>query len=379
MKTAAVICEFNPFHNGHKYLIDTIKKNHADCVVAVMSGSFVQRGDVAITDKYVRAKAALENGCDLVVELPTAFALSSAENFAQGGVNIAKALSVDMLCFGAEDADTQKLIQIADVVSDDKFCDILKKQLQKGEFYAKAVSLAVSEFLSPEHSEILSKPNNTLAIEYIKALSGSDISPVAIKRTGVDHDSDVTFKNIASATHIRSLVRDNKAYCDFTEMVVDNPADINRLSTAILYRLRTMSKEDIENLPDVNEGLHNRIYECARNSNSLEELLVNLKTKRYTLSRLRRIVMYALLGITKSDIKQPVQYVRVLGLNDTGAKVLKSCSLPVIGKVKKGYDALSMDAKAMFDIDVRASEIFALAVEDSSKCCNDFNSKIIKI
>ncbi len=379
MKTAAIICEFNPFHNGHKYLIDTVKKHHADAVVAIISGSFVQRGDVAVVDKYQRALCALQNGCDLVVELPTVFAVSSAQDFAKGGVDIAKALNVDMLCFGAEDSDTDTLIKTADILSETAFENKLREYLACGEYYPKAVHNAVTDIAGDAYSQIVSKPNNTLAVEYIKALNNTGISPVAIKRKGADHDSEITSQTIASATHIRNLVFENKSYEQFTCINIENYADISKIETAILYKLRTMQKENFELLPDVQEGLHNRLYECSRNSNSLEDLYSNIKTKRYTLARIRRIIISALLGITKDDRNKNAMYVRVLGMNDTGAKIIKYSSLPIIAKTKQDYDRLSIDAKKQFDIDVTASEVFSLALKDTSEFTNDFSAKIIKI
>lgn len=379
MKTAAVICEFNPLHNGHKYLIDTIKSQHADCVVAIMSGNFVQRGDIAIADKYARTKMALQSGCDLVVELPTVFALSSAHSFAKGGVQITDALNVDMLCFGAEDADINALNEITDAFNDDIFKSKVKEYLNTGEYYPKAISKAMETLLSDKHCDILNKPNNILAIEYIKALKGTNVCPVAIKRTGAEHDSDKTCDNIASATHIRKLVLSNKPYDKFTDFEIKNHADISKLETAILYKLRCMSKEQIENLPDVSEGLHNRIFECAKISNSLEELYENLKTKRYTLARLRRIVLYALLDITKKDMQSSAQYIRILGLTDKGAAVLNGCDLPIIAKVARDYSLLNDEAKSQFDFDVKASEIYSLALNKKTDVLNDFKSQIIKI
>lgn len=379
MDIAAVISEFNPFHNGHKYLIEKIKNEHADCVVAIMSGSFVQRGDIAITDKYTRAKAALENGSDLVVELPTVFALSSAQNFAKGGVQIAKALNVHKLCFGAENADIEVLKEISEIFSSNKFNSKLKEYLSKGEYYPKAVSLAMSDIYSKEYAGILNGPNNTLAIEYIKALEDSDITPVAIERVGAQHDSEVTSKDISSATYIRKLIHENKAYSSFTDMDIACITDIKKLESAILYRLRTMSKDELLELPDVSEGLHNRIFEYSRKSNSLEELYSNLKTKRYTLSRLRRIVMCALLSINRETANKDAGYVRVLAMNDKGAQIIKACSaLPIVAKVKKDYEKLDFNAKKMFDIDVRASEIFNLALLNCPQYQNDFSSQLIR-
>ncbi|MBQ4129513.1 MAG: nucleotidyltransferase family protein [Ruminococcus sp.] len=379
MTVAAVICEFNPFHNGHKYLIDKIKSEYADCVIAIMSGSFVQRGDVAIVDKYERAKAALQNGCDLVVELPTVYAVSSAEFFSKGGVSIAKALNADMLCFGAENDNISILKDIADAFSNEHFIFAIKEQMENGDYYAKAVSTIVSKHLSKEHADILNGANNTLGIEYIKALKNTGIRPVAIKRTGVSHDSSDTSDDIASATHIRSLIKENKSYEDFTKFNAKYHADIKNLETAILYKLRLLSKEQIENLPDVNEGLHNRIFDACRKSNSLEELYDNLKTKRYTLARLRRIVICALLDITKEYLANDAKYIRVLAMNDSGARVIKNCNkLPIVAKVKSDYNKLTEDAKVQFDVDVRASEVFSLAVKDKPNIQNDFCAQIIK-
>ncbi len=379
MKVAAVICEFNPFHNGHRYLIEKIKSEHADCVVAIMSGNFVQRGEVAIVDKYQRAKTALEGGCDLVVELPTVFALSSAENFAKGGVQIADALNADILCFGAENEDVSKLSQIADTFLHENFKTALKENLSNGDYYAKAVSKVIEQILSKEHAELLFGANNTLGVEYIKALKHTHISPVAIKRLGVDHDSDVTFKNISSATNIRNLVRSGEKYSEFTDIRLCDYTDMKELETVILYKLRTMSKEEIENLPDVTEGLHNRISECARCSNSLEELYNNLKTKRYTLSRLRRIVMCAILGITKEHCKLDAQYVRVLGMSKNGATLLKNCKLPLLCNFPQDYESLSNTAKMIFEIDLTANSVYSLAKVNNKDFINEYQQKIIKI
>lgn len=374
---AAIICEFNPFHNGHKYLVEKVKNEHADCVIAIMSGNFVQRGDIAVTDKYKRAEMALSNGCDLVVELPTVYALSSAQNFAKGGVQIADALGADLLCFGVEDENIDNLKEVANFTENEMFTEKLKDYTSKGLYYPKAFENTVSDIYGKEYAEILTKPNNTLAVEYIRALKNTNISPVAIVRKGTDHDSDIVTENIASATHIRNLIRTNGQYSDFTDNSIDNPADIRNLETALLYKLRTMSKDEIENLPDVTEGLHNRIYEAARNSNSLEELYNNLKTKRYTLARLRRIVMCALLDITKDKSNNDMPYVRILAMNDKGKEIIRNSKLPVIGKVKKDYDKLPDVAKSIFDIDVRASEVYSLALNSPENFKNDFAQKII--
>ncbi len=382
MKVAAVVCEFNPFHNGHKYLIDKIKKEHADAVVAIMSGNFVQRGDVAITDKYKRASCALQNGCDLVVELPTVYAVSHAELFAKGSVEIAKALNTDVLCFGAENDNIDSLKNIADAFENKGFIEAIREQMNNGDPYAKAVSITVEKVLSPEHATLLSGANNTLGIEYLKALRGSNISPVAIKRKDVDHNSTTHSENIASASFIRECILNEKSYSSFTNMVVDNPATIKNIESAIMYKLKTMSKEELSNIPNTNEGLYNRIFEHAKRNNYLDELLDELKTHRYTYARLRRLIICALIGInidiTKKAESGP-KYLRVLAMNDIGSKLLKNSTLPIVAKVKQDYEKLSDDAKEMFDFDVRASEIYSLALNNKTESFNDFSSQIIKL
>lgn len=375
MKTAAVICEFNPFHNGHKFMLDKIKAEHADRVICIMSGSFVQRGDAAVCDKYSRTKAALENGCDIVVELPTVFAVSNAREFARGGVETARAMGADMLCFGVNNTDTTTLREISSAFDDKVFNDKVSEIMKSGEYYPKAVSTAIAEVLSKSHSNALNDANNILAVEYMKALKGTNIEPIAINRIGVSHDSDTPHGNIASASYIRELLKQNKEYSDYTDMIIDEPVFIEKIEAASMYKLKTMTLSEIENLPDVAEGLHNRIYDCVRKYNSLDELLSALKTKRYIMSRLRRIVICAVLGITKQDVKMSAQYIRVLGMNESGAKILANgCTLPIIGKVKTDVSKINDDAKHMFDIDVRASEIYSLIC---GKGTNDYAAKMI--
>ena len=196
-----MICEFNPFHNGHKFLLEKIKIEYADQVICVMSGSFVQRGDIAITDKYSRARAALENGADAVVELPSAYAVSSAERFSENGVRIAAAMGCDMLCFGAE-SGIGELKALSDMLGREDINQKIRGYLDNGEYYPKALSLAVGD----EYADIISQPNNILALEYIKACKKYSIEPVAIQRRGPAHDSADIHGSFASATMIRGLI-----------------------------------------------------------------------------------------------------------------------------------------------------------------------------
>ncbi len=384
MSVFAVICEYNPFHNGHKYLIEQVKKD-GDTVIAVMSGSFTQRGDVAVSDKFSRAETALRNGADLVIELPAVFAYSNAETFARGGVEIANSLNVvDKLCFGAEDADINLLKLAGEAFEDKRFKKELKKYMDSGEYYPRAVKKTLEEVYSPALASVVEKPNNILAVEYIKALSGTGIEPVAVKRIGAAHDSTEVEDNITSASNIREMIKSGKNFSPFVpNYTINNPADIKRLERIILYKLRTMSKEEIKKLPDVSEGLENRIYDAARSSKSLDELFEAIKTKRYTMARIRRIAVSALLNIKSEDSKTSAKYIRVLAFNEKGAHLLSQIkekgSLPLITNVADGYNSLNDDAKKMFDIDILATDTFNMALSEIKACGEDFTKGVIKL
>lgn len=384
MGVYAIICEYNPFHNGHKYMIEQIKKD-GDAVIAVMSGSFTQRGDTAIADKFFRAETAAKNGADLVIELPTVYACACAEAFATGGVRLINSLGVvDKLCFGVENNDIKLLNLAADAFEDAEFKAELKRNMDNGEYYPRAVTKAISKVFSPALSEVIDKPNNILAIEYLKALKNTPIKPFTVKRKGAAHDSAEAQNNIASASRIRELVLKSEDYRNLVpDYIINNPADTKNLEQAILYKLRTMSKEEIKKLPDVGEGLENRIFEAARTSTIINELLGKTKTKRYTMARIRRILVYALLNITEDLPKSAPPYVRVLAFNGKGRELLtdikKKCSLPLITNVADGYNSLDNKSKRIFDIDILATDVHALALKEKGICGTDFTKGVIKV
>ena len=243
MKTAAIICEYNPFHYGHKYQLDETRKLGATHIVAVMSGNFTQRGDAAIFDKYARARTALENGVDLVLELPTKYSLAAAEEFARGAVGIINALGcVDMLSFGSECGDIGALKEAAGASDYAIHTEYFSELMRKGAAFPAALAQTVKEYYTDDVYDILSSPNNTLAVEYIKALDdiGSTIEPVTIERNGAAHDSDEEEKQFASASLIRKRILANEDYSEFAPVLNEPVADIRRLETAILAKLRTM-------------------------------------------------------------------------------------------------------------------------------------------
>ncbi len=383
MNTNTIICEYNPFHNGHKYQIDRIKAQSDDPITAIMSGSFTQRGDVAIYNKYQRASSALKNGADLVIELPTVYAVSSAQTFAGAGVEISKALGLTKsLCFSSEDS-VDKLFKAAELMESDEFNVLIKNYMKKGQYYPQAVATALGE-ISAELAEVCSKPNNILALEYIKSIRNTGIGVTVIERKGASHDSNEVSEGIASASKIRELIFKGNGVSELMPgyECYSNPAYFEKLSSAIMYRLRSMTISEMENLPEISEGLENRLYKAARECGSIDELLNEAKTKRYTMARLRRILCYALLGITDDMQKTPVPYLRILGFNSVGETLLREIkrktSLPLIINVADGYKKLDEGAGRIFDVDLRASDIRALAETIISPCGSDFTSYIVK-
>lgn len=375
----AVISEFNPFHNGHKYLLNKTKIITGEPIVAVMSGSFTQRGEVALTDKFERTQTALENGADLVVELPTVYAVSNAQRFARCGVDIAKSFRcINYLSFGCECDNTEKLIKASSAIDNSNVKNIIKTEMKSGNYYPRAVEKAVREVFGNETANILKTPNNILAVEYIRNLHGTNIKPLPVMRKGVAHDSTKTSEELASASHIRTLLRNNLSadkYMPKAPIDITYPENIER---TILYVLRTMSIENISELPDVGEGLENRIFNAVQNYNSLEEIINSVKTKRYTHARIRRIITCALLGITEKLQTTPVEYVRVLGFNDNGAELLKSCNKEIVTSVAKAMK-LGGNISALLEKDVTATDISSIAYKKIKPKGTDYTTKIIKL
>ena len=329
MQVTGIICEYNPLHTGHKKQLDTVKAAHADDgIVCLMSGNYVQRGAPAIVDKSLRAQAAVLSGADLVLELPVTAALSSAEGFAREGVRILSGFC-KRLCFGTENADLDTLLATARALLHPEFSNALHAQLDNGLSFPAARQAAVQAM--GLQADILSTPNNILAVEYCKAIlsQGLTLEPMPIRRNGNYHDTAVNPEN-PSATALRQLMVSGN---DWAELVPEaaricfGGAAIHTTAAAekaILYRLRTMTDEEFAALPNGSEGLWRKLMHNARTLSTLEEILTATKSKRYTRSRLDRMVMCAFLGITEKDISTPAPYVRVLALNDTGRSILKS-------------------------------------------------------
>ena len=374
MKTAGIICEYNPFHTGHKYHIEHIKKEF-DAVVCIMSGSFVQRGGVAIYDKWSRARSALENGADLVIELPVKYALSSAEGFAEGGIRILDATGViDALCFGSESGDIAELTSCARTLLTEpaEVSQKIKALMNEGLPYAKARALAYEGVLD---TELLSQPNNILAIEYIKALlkSNSSIKPITLKRKGAGYHDEEVIDGFASATLLREKIRSGVDVSTFTpyDLLASVTYDVNRLTSTFKYKLRTDGENAFCGIPDMEPGLANRfLNEIDRDS--IAEIVDAVKTKRYAHTRLRRIVAKVLLGLTE-DTKNP-DYVRVLGMNNKGKELLskmrETSSFPIVNKVADFKDESILP-------EILATDLAALCADSPVPMGRDFTTSPI--
>ena len=327
MQVAGIICEYNPLHLGHKKQIDFLKAQ-GYAVVCLMSGNFVQRGHPAIFDKLCRARAAVECGADLVLELPLVSALSSAEGFAAGGVAVLSQLC-DTLCFGAENADRDTLLTIADALLSPQFSNALRPHLDAGLSFPAARTKALAEL--GLQAELLDTPNNILAIEYCKAIrsQGSALEILPLHREGSYHAEHPDPEN-PSATALRNLLIQKEAWQDYVpEAAISHfrNAAIHQLSygeKAILYRLRTMTDGEFEALPYGSEGLWRKLMHASRECQSLEEIIAATKSKRYTRTRIDRMILCAFLGITEEMLSMPIPYIRVLAFNDRGREILKT-------------------------------------------------------
>ena len=329
MKTVGIICEYNPFHAGHQKQLDYIRAELGEdtAIVCLMSGNYVQRGMPAVFDKSLRAQAAIACGADLVLELPTTCSLCSAEGFAAGGVKILSPFC-DYLCFGSETGDGDTLLETAQALLSPEFSPALRKALESGCSFPAARQKALEQL--GVSGALLEKPNDILAVEYCKAIlsQNSPMKPFPILREGSYHATEPDANN-PSATSLRQRI---EAQEDWDGYVPQPARDIFKNASvhtvaigerAILARLRTMSDGDFESLPYGSEGLWRKLMHACRNSATLEEILTETKSKRYTRTRLDRMVLCAYLGISQELLHAPVPYVRVLGFRQSGISPLK--------------------------------------------------------
>lgn len=386
MSAVGIIAEFNPLHTGHKRII-TRAKALGDTVICIISGNFVQRGDTAIISKYQRAKFALLCGADIVAEMPVLWSMSTAQNFALAGVWQLYNLGCDKIVFGSECGDIEALKNAADVLAGDSFFTLAAQKAKSGITFAAARELAASE-LGVDFS-LLRNPNDNLGIEYILAAKKLNL-PIefhCIKRIGARHDSGEVSDGYVSSSFIRKeLISGSIGFCErFMPREIrgiiqpENIADINRLENAILCSLRTKTADDFKCLPDISEGLENKIYFSARVATGLEELYNMIKSKRYTLARIRRLVLAAFLGFDNEFFMQTPPYVRVLGFGKVGEAHLKNlvALIPVITRASQ-IKMLESDAKKVFETECRATDIFSMSLSKPLECGIEQRTKLLK-
>ena len=411
-KVVGIIAEYNPFHNGHSYHIQNTKaQTGADFVVAVMTGNFTQRGNTSVINKWEKAKMALNGDADLVIELPTIYSISSAENFASGAVKILNELGiVDTISFGMEADDVSTLNNIANVLVNEppEYRAILEHELGKGNSFPKARENALMMYLNDikRYANVVKGSNNILAIEYLKALKKqkSSLVPFGVKREKVYYNSTKIIDEYASATGIRNLLLHNqleevrkvvpaKSYSILLNNLRQGTyvLDIIAYNDEIIYKLRSMTVKQIANLPDVSEGLEYLIKDVSNKTNNLIELINGIKSKRYTQTRIQRILLYALLGITKKDMemsKKITPYIRVLGCSEKGKILLSQINskAKVITSLKK-YEVSNKNKRfcigkqkalnRMLEIDKTATDIYTIGYKKDSKAGLDYTKGLI--
>lgn len=392
--TAGIVCEYNPFHKGHLYHIRKTKEAGADLIICVMSGNFVQRGECAYADKWTRAKAAIACGADVVIDLPVPWACASAENFAKGSVGLLCDFGIDMLSFGSEWEDTELLKRCADVLDNENVAFLLKEKTSSGLSYPAALCEAVGELYGEKEAKILSSPNSTLAVEYIRALNkiSPEVKILPVKRKGSGHDSEDILEGTASASKIRAFESLSDSACYIPEKVFsllktafgegNGPYNMKIGERAVLSALREMKKEDYSLYVTDASGLANRIHEAVQTAGSLDSLYEKAKSKNYTHSRIRREVMNLFLKVPKDMSKEKVPYIRILAVSERGISLLgkakENSSVPIITRHGERLN-LSERGKEVYFIQCSSTDKFALFSEKIRECSLEQKNSMIKI
>lgn len=387
VKAVGVVVEYNPFHNGHFYHIQESKKQtNADCIIAVMSGNFLQRGEPALLSKWSRTKMALQGGADIVIELPYAFATQKAEIFANGSISILDAMKCSEMCFGSEHGSIQEFNATVTFMSNNEeiFNNNIKRALKQGVSYPKAASLAYYELHGRETFLDLSKPNNILGYHYVKAIhdQAARIKATTIQRTSSDyHDQDLPSSPIASATSIRKALFNSERSLDEIEKFVPISTK-SELQTYIdhynllhswelyfgllKYKLLTLSRKELQQLYEIEEGLENRFVTQIKSSHTFQEFMENIKTKRYTWTRLQRVCCHILTHTTKEQMSS-IQtnprstYLRLLGMTQKGQHYLQSVkkdiTLPLVANLSSYSDHI-------MELDIKAANTYAMIFDE---------------
>ncbi len=411
MNAIGIVSEYNPIHNGHAYHMNRSRELSGNkAIVLVMSGNFVQRGEAAILPKSTRTSMALAAGADLVIELPTVFAASSAESFASMAVRLLSATKVvDELSFGSESGDLDALKQIASYLVEEPaaYRDHLHEQLSKGLSFpkARAIAIQLEASLSPSALDLIESPNNILGIEYLKAIERYklELKPMTVKRIGAGYHDTTHAEAYPSATAIRGYLKAGGDLSGFLGKIPQASFEIMQNAIAdgtgpvyaddyfpyIKYRLLTADLEELALIMDIGEGMEHRLIRCAGECSTYEELIDCISTKRYTRTRISRALTHVLLNIRKEDFtllnEMPSPYMRVLGFTNRGRRLLKEIKnrepeWPVIINVRDSYNRLDEQQRRCFDIDLRATALYNQILHDKFgvKMPNDFQMPVIR-
>lgn len=374
MTTIGIICEYNPFHNGHIYHLKKIKEMYKESIIIlVMSGNFTQRGDISLINKWDKTKIALENNIDLVIELPFVFATQGADIFAKGAIQILNNLKVDKLIFGSECDDIKELTELAQIQLQDNYNEHVKKYMKNGLNYPTATSYTLKELGKKEIKE----PNDILGLCYIKEIikQKSKIEPITIKRTNNYHEKKL--EQISSATAIREAIKNNKNIKKYipkeTLKYINKNAFIDNYFNYLKYKI--MTTDDLEKYETV-DNIKYRIKEYISESNNIEELINKIKSKRYTYNRIKRMLLHILCDFTKEENKkcENIEYIRILGFNKIGRdylnKIKKQTNIPIISNFQKNNKIL--------DIEYRATCVYSLIFKNQKEIIeNEYKNKPI--
>lgn len=384
MKVLGIIAEYNPMHTGHIYHISKAKEiTGCDTVIVIMSGSFTQQGNIAIINKFERAKQAIQNGVDLVIEIPSAFASSDAGNFAYKSVSILNDLNVDAICFGAETDNIERLKLISEtlIYKDKEIWIEIKNELKKGISFAKARNNSLNKFLNEDDINIILSPNNILALEYLKTLKvlNSNIIPFAIHRES-NFNSHILENCYTSSTSIRKALEKKCNLNDIQKYISENVSKYlknnkiifnNDFFEILKYKIISMNENDLKKINGVSEGIENKLKKEICNSYSYDEFLFKIKSKRYELSRIKRILVNILLNISKDNFnllkENNSNYAHILAFNhdkkDLLSHISNTSNIPVISSLNnKTLSYLNKYQKLSLDIDIYASNIYSMLI-----------------
>lgn len=396
MRIAGIVAEYNPFHSGHRWHIEQTRALGATHIVVVMSGCYLQRGEPALWDKWVRTRAALLGGADLILELPLPYACATAQQFATGAVSTLAALgAVELLSFGSECGEAAPLVAAANAILDSRVEVTARLLLGEGISYAVARQRAVEQLYGPELSGLLAAPNNILGIEYIAALGRlkSGITPVTVRRAGAAHDGPAVGEH-ASASALRGMFRGGNPQAA-SDYLLPQCRDLYEkawqagecyapvlLERPLLAALRRMTAQQLAALPDIAEGLENRICTALRTATGIEDLLDAVKTKRYSHARLRRILLCGWLGVPSGMGKEPPPYIRLLGMNDRGQEILaragQAATLPISHSLARLGEQGERQA-AFARLEAVADDLYGTITQQVQPCGRDYTNSIIKV